>query len=72
MSSGDVDAPTGLIIIRLWRGDDGPRDLRARLTLKVDVNAEATEYGSASTVEGVSAQVQTWAAAFLSLHPDNA
>lgn len=65
MSASSADTRSGLIIIRLWRAEDGPGGLRARLTVKLDVLGEATEYAAASTLEGLTAQVREWAEAFL-------
>jgi hypothetical protein len=69
MSRTDADTRSGLIIIRLWRGEDGPDGLRARLTVKLDVDAEETDYAAASTVEQLSAHVRALADAFLADRP---
>jgi hypothetical protein len=69
MSRNDADTRSGLIIIRLWRGEDGPDVLRARLTVKLDLAADATEYAAAPTVEALAAQVRAWAEAFLADPP---
>lgn len=61
----DPDLRTGVIIIRLWQGSELPAGLRARLTVKLDVEAGEELSGAASSVEGLLAEVRRWAEAFL-------
>lgn len=61
----DPDLRTGLIIIRLWQGREMPAGLRARLTVKLNVDSEAEETAAASSMEALLAEVRRWAAAFL-------
>jgi len=61
----DPDLRTGLIIIRLWQGSQLPAGLRARLTVKLDVDAGGEVTAAASSVEGLLAEVRRWAEAFL-------
>jgi hypothetical protein len=66
MSRSDPDLRTGLILIRMWprAGDDGDV-LMARLTIKVDVQSDATEYAVTDSVDALCAQVRGYAEAFL-------
>jgi hypothetical protein len=67
MARGDRDKQSGLIIIRLWRGDEGPADLRAAMTVKLDVHHHATDHAAAASVDDLAAEVSTWALAFLAV-----
>jgi hypothetical protein len=67
MARGDRYEQSGLIIIRLWRGDAGPADLRAAMTVKLDVHLDATDHAAAASVDDLAAEVGKWANAFLAV-----
>jgi hypothetical protein len=68
-SPTEPDLSFGLIIIRLWRPDEAAGSLRASLTIKLDVVAEATEHAAASSVDALCSQVRAAAEAFVRQGP---
>lgn len=56
----------GMLIIRVWREDTGdPDSLRARLTESIDIDSDERVIATASTVEGICAEVGEWLDRFL-------
>jgi hypothetical protein len=70
MNRGGSHSPAALIIIRLWRADDGPGELRARICVKLNVLDEAIGYASASNLDDLAAKVRASAEAFLAHDPE--
>lgn len=64
MVLSDPPERAGLIVIRLWE-PDGAEELRARLTVHLDLNKPETAQAAAASVEDLSGAVRTWAKAFL-------
>jgi hypothetical protein len=57
--------PTGIIIIRLWREPDHPRELRARIAAVRDVTEKGVENVVASSVDEIVEHVRRFASSFI-------
>lgn len=61
----DPDLRTGVIIIRLWCTGAASEDLRAQLTVRLDVGSDDALQEGAASVDSLCAQVRHWAEVFL-------
>ena len=59
---------TGVLIIRIWVEDPRIPDVRARIIESMDITAEEPVARSASSVEGISREVQDFVRAFVRSH----
>ena len=55
---------TAVLVVRVWRGDDTPAHLRARITRTMDLQAGERIITTASTAEEIEATFRSWLDAF--------
>jgi hypothetical protein len=64
LGMGPPNETTGVIVIRLWREPDHPRELRARISAVRDVTDKSEESVVASSIEEIVEHVRRFVSAF--------
>ena len=59
---------TGVLIIRLWIEDASRQNVRARIIRSMDITAEEPVARSASSLDGITREVQDFVEAFMRSH----